>query len=137
MTVSVSMLVGAALPSIAAQAPGLTRSLPFFEPERPLHFMRPAVALTALTFFPGFVLTGVAAMRAAVMSRWAAWLLVIGALGTFGALAGPGSVGRLITIGGSLLLGVAFAWLGYELVAETGEGGREGQPRRTGARSRR
>ena len=51
---------------------------------------------------------------------------LLGALGTLGALAGPGSVGRLITIGGSLLLGIAFAWLGYELIAETGDLGGAG-----------
>ena len=126
LTVSISMLVGAALPLIGPQTSGLTRSLQFFEPDRPLYFMRPAVAFTALTYFPGFVLTGVAAMRAAVMSQWASGFLVLGALGTLGALAGPGSVGRLITIGGSLLLGVAFARLGYELIAETGDIDRAG-----------
>jgi hypothetical protein len=86
------------------------------ETDRPLHFMQPLVAFTALTYFPGFVLTGVAAMRAAVISRWPAWFLVMGALGTLGALGGPGSVARAITIGGSLLLGVAFTWIGKELV---------------------
>src|SRR5262245_57080031 len=60
LTVSISMLVGAALPLIAPQSPGLTRSLPFFEPGRPLYFMQPAVVLTALTYFPGYVLTGIA-----------------------------------------------------------------------------
>ena len=70
LTVSVSLLVGAALPLIAT--PGLTRSLPFFQPGRPLHFMQPLVAITALTYFPGFVLTGVAAVRAAVISQWPA-----------------------------------------------------------------
>src|SRR5262245_40459946 len=113
LTVSVSLLVGAALPLIAT--PGLTRSCAFFEPARPLYFMRPRVAFTALTYFPGFVLTGVAAVRAAVISPWPAWFLVLGALGTLGALVGPGAVARAITIGGSLLLGVAFAWIGWEL----------------------
>lgn len=75
LTVSISMLVGAALPLIRPQTSDLTRSLQFFEPGRPLYFMRPAVALTALTYFPGFVLTGVAVIRAAVLSRWAAWFL--------------------------------------------------------------
>jgi hypothetical protein len=116
LTVSVSMLVGAALPLIANQHPTLTRSLSFFEAGRPLHFMRPAVALTAATYFPGFVLTGIATARAGVLSRLAGWCLVLGALGTLGALAGPGPIGRLITISGSLLLGVAFARLGFELL---------------------
>lgn len=48
------------------------------------------------------------------------WCLVFGALGTLGALAGPGSIGCLITTGGSLLVGVAFTWLGYELVSGAG-----------------
>jgi len=113
LTVSVSLLVGTALPLIAT--PGLTRSLQFFEPDQPLHFMRPLVAFTALTYFPGFVLTGVAAIRAAIISPWPACFLVLGALGTLGALVGPGSVARAITICGSLLLGVAFTWIGWEL----------------------
>jgi len=116
MTVSISMLVGAALPLIAPQYPGLTRSLPFFEPGRPLHFMQLAVALTVLTYFPGYVLTGIATLRAGMLSPWAACFMVLGALGTLGALAGPGTTARLITIGGAALLCVAFGWLGYELV---------------------
>src|SRR5262245_12852986 len=116
LTVSVSMLVGAALPVIAPNTPGLTRSLAFFSPGQPFHFMRPAVALTALTYFPGFILTGLAIARAAVMPKWAAWCLVFGALGTLGALAGPGLIGRIVTIAGSVLLAVAFTRLGYDLV---------------------
>jgi hypothetical protein len=115
MTVMVSMLVGAGLPLIAAEAPDLTRSLMFFEPGKPLHFMRPMVAITAVTYFPGFILTGVAVARANVLSRWAAWCLVAGALGTLGALAGPGQPGQSITLAGSLLLGVAFGRLGWQL----------------------
>src|SRR5262249_62270137 len=111
LTVSASLLAGTALPLIAT--PGLTRSLQFFEPDRPLHFMQPLVAFTALTYFPGFVLTGAAAMRAAVISPWPASFLVMGALGTLGALVGPGSVARAITIGGSPLLSVAVTWVRY------------------------
>src|SRR5215510_9658377 len=125
LTVSISMLVGAALPLIAPQSPGLTRSLPFFEPGRPLYFMQPAVVLTALTYFPGYVLTGIATLRARVLSPWAARFIVLGALGTLGALAGAGTVARLITISGAAFLGIAFGWLGYELVVATSRPARE------------
>ena len=77
LTVSVSLLVGAALPLIAT--PGLTRSLSFFEPDRPFISCGRSSLLQALTYFPGFVLTGVAAMPAAVISPWPASLLVWGA----------------------------------------------------------
>src|SRR5262245_57202777 len=117
LTASISMLVGAALPVIAPQTQGLSRSLAFLESGGPLHFMQPAVALTALTYFPGFVLTGIATMRAGLLPRWPARALAIGALGTLGALAGPGAIARSITLGGSLFLGVGFAWLGYELIS--------------------
>src|SRR5215510_11616699 len=97
LTASISMLVGAALPVIAPAAPGLTRSLAFFDTGGPLHFMQPAVALTALTYFPGFILTGIATTRAGLLPRWPGLSLAIGALGTLGALAGPGVVARSIT----------------------------------------
>src|SRR5262245_407099 len=119
LTASVSMLVGAALPVIAPHAPGFTRSLAFLDTGGPLHFMQPAVVLTALTYFPGFILTGIATMRAGLLPRWPALALAIGALGTLGALAGPGAIARSITIGGSMFLGVGFAWLGYELLADS------------------
>lgn len=72
--------------------------------------------VTALTYFPGFILIGIATMRAGVLPQWPARALAVGALGTLGALAGPGAIARSITIGGSMFLGVGFAWPGYELL---------------------
>jgi len=118
LTVAISTLVGISLPLLAPQFPDLARSLDYFEPGRPLHSMQPAVALTALTYFPGFVITGIVTARAGVFSRWAGVLLALGALGTLGALAGPGFTGRAITIAGSCCLAAAFTRFGWQLMAE-------------------
>jgi len=113
MTASVSLLDGFALPLIATSHPTEAAPLALVGPGGAAAGLMPALLATAVTFFPGYVMFGIAMARAAVIQAWAGWLLVTGALLTLTAFAAP--VGRIPTIMGSVLLAAAFVTLSRAL----------------------
>lgn len=46
----------------------------------------PALLATAVTFFPGYLIFGIAMSRAAMIQAWVGWLLVTGSMLTLAAL---------------------------------------------------
>jgi len=113
MTASVSVLDGFALPLIAASHPNEAAPLALVGPGGTAAGLMPALMATAVTFFPGYVMFGIAMARAAVIQAWAGWLVVTGALLTLTAFAAP--VGRIPTLIGSLVLAAAFVALSRAL----------------------
>ena len=113
LTASVSVLDGFALPLVAASHPNEAAPLALVGPGGTAAGLMPALLATAVTFFPGYVMFGIAMARAAVIQAWAGWLLVTGALLTLTAFAAP--VGRIPTLIGSLLLAAAFVALSRAL----------------------
>jgi hypothetical protein len=94
------------LPLIAASHPTEAAPLALVRPGGTAAIFMPVLLATAVTFFPGYVMFGIAMARAAVIQAWAGWLLVAGSLLTLAAFAAP--AGRTPTIIGSLLLATAF-----------------------------
>ena len=58
----------------------------------------------------GYIFFGIATVRAGVLPRGGAWLLIAGALLAFG-----GAVSRLIGIVAAAVFGAGLAWMGYAL----------------------
>lgn len=71
-------------------------------------------------FSVGCVLLGIATIRASVLLRYGAWLIVVGApLYGLGALFGP--LQTIVRSIGLVVYAVGLAWLGYELLRQMGE----------------
>ncbi len=102
------------MPLIAATAPDRFTQLT----EPPVF----ALPVFGITFGLGFVLFGVATMRAGVLPRWSGLLLLIGILLS---MAEGSPIERtllhvIVTIG-HVLLGLSLAWMGYALWSEKRE----------------
>ncbi|WP_376792494.1 hypothetical protein [Thermoflexus sp.] len=86
--------------------------------------LEPILLGTLYAFGIGYVLFGIATIRAGVLPRWAAASLIAG---TPLAIFTPPLPAIFLAIGG-VLIGVAYLWLGYAVLSSTGEGMRESQP---------
>lgn len=107
-------VVGAhVLPLIGATSGENVTEADFLRPGSPVGFLLPIVILLVLTFMPGYVILGVAALRAQVFPRWCAVLLIVGVVLPLAGAAGP--IGRFIAIAGSLLLTASLAGFAYAL----------------------
>ncbi len=88
-------------------------------------FMPPAYAILVIVlgFVLGYVLFGVATMRAGVLPRWSGLLLIIGsALFMISeALPWDDSLSHLIVTIGDVIFGIGFVWMGYALCSEKRE----------------
>lgn len=63
-----------------------------------------------LSFVLGFLLFGIAVMRAGVLPRWSGLVLIIGLLLSFG-----GAISQVIGIIAAVVFGAGLAWMGYAL----------------------
>jgi hypothetical protein len=74
--------------------------------------MSPAYTVFGVTFVVGYILFGIALLRASALPRVATLLLIVGAI-----LANlpPGLVPMLILIAGGVVWGIGATWLGYVL----------------------
>ena len=109
LTMAVSLITAHVLPvtiSMFGTAATLTQ---LTQPGGKLNSLLVPVVLTALTFFPGYILFGVASARARVFPSWCGWLIAAGATLTIAAAAGPPA--RVPVSIGSVLMGAA--WLGF------------------------
>lgn len=105
-------------PTLAAKAPELIDpNGPILTPPAGLIFVVPII-LTGV----GYILLGIATLRAHILPRWGAILLMIGSL-TF--LAPPQPLGPtpwIVVIVLTIIWGVGMAWLGYALWSQKGAG---------------
>jgi len=70
-----------------------------------------ALNVTFLLFVIGYVLFGAGMLRARVFSRWAAWLVIIGAVVSYVLMMLPINIG-------AILVGISLVWIGYQLWSE-------------------
>jgi hypothetical protein len=105
------LIVSIIIPLIATEAPALIG-----QAMTPPAFVLPVVAVG---FGLGFILFGVATMRAGVLPRWAGLLLIIGAVLQ---MAEGSPIDRMllhvILTTGRVVFGLSFAWMGYALWSE-------------------
>ena len=111
----VVVLEASVVPVIAADPAGqilLDPAGPLFGGE-----LGPILLMGQAAFALGFVLTGIATVRADVLPRWPGVLLLIGA--PLAAFWPP--LPHLVGVTGGVLFGLGYAWLGYAMWARTGE----------------
>jgi len=116
-----------ALPAIAVMretGPKTVDAL-LFNPAGPLRGLVPVLAASFVVTSVGYILTGIAIMRAGVLPRWGGLLLIIGPVTGFAFFAVP-AAGYELTVIFAAVVGVAFAWLGYALWSDRGR--MTGQP---------
>jgi hypothetical protein len=65
-------------------------------------------SVTVALFLAGYVLFGIATLRARMLPRWGAWLLIVGAVISFALMMLPINMG-------AILAGAGFVWMGYDL----------------------
>jgi hypothetical protein len=103
------------LPYVIQQTPALQTMGDFIAgPPAVLKGYPPIIVLSLVLYLVGYILTGLAIMRADVLPRWAGLLLVIGTAMSLGMLM------RLfiVDVAGVVLFGIAIAWLGFGLWSE-------------------
>jgi hypothetical protein len=115
---SILFIVSTVIPLIAVESPAL-----FERAMTPPPF---ALPVFILGFGGGYILLGIATMRARVLPRWAGTLLIVGV--TLFMVAEADVVGeslshKFVTVGDTLF-GFGFAWIGWALWAERGPSGR-------------
>jgi hypothetical protein len=65
-------------------------------------------SITFALFLAGYVLFGIATLRARMLPRWAAWLLILGTIISFALMMLPVNIGAIVS-------GIALIWMGYAL----------------------
>ena len=112
LVLSIFFLVTAAVPLIAADAPAIfdqAMASPAF-----------IVVMLVLEYIVGYILFGVATMRAGVLPRWAGLMLIIGS--SFFLISEAGlferTLSHVIVTVGDVVFGLGFAWMGYALWSE-------------------
>jgi hypothetical protein len=109
LTMAVSLITAHVLPVTVPILGAAATLAQLVQPGGKLNSLLVPVVLTALTFFPGYILFGVASARARVFPSWCGWLIAAGATLTMAAAAGPPA--RVPVSIGSILM--AAAWLGF------------------------
>src|SRR5436309_3199385 len=82
LTMTISIIVAHLLPLLASSTGGAANITLLVMPGSVLAPLLPVLVLVAVTFFPGFILLGVATARAGVFPGWSGWLLSAGAVAT-------------------------------------------------------
>jgi hypothetical protein len=94
------------VPDFADKAPELFEpSGAFGDPDE----VPPIVPASFLIFLLGYILLGIAVMRAKVLPRWNGGALIVGSVVFLPVLAWP------IPLFGSLIFGASLGWMGYAL----------------------
>jgi hypothetical protein len=109
---AISNNYGFIAPVLAAQAPAMLDAINTYPPVVALN------ALLAVGFFLGFILFGIATLRARVLPRQTGILMIIGSpLNMLGAVLGllVSEAFWVVAIFGALALGLGLAWAGYSL----------------------
>ena len=102
------------LPAVAAVAPELLRPSLHASPLSTSAALLPLMVITLGglgAYLLGHIVFGIAILRAAVLPRWAGFMLAVGVIGYLvGSFAGP-----MPTLIGAIAFGGAYAWLGVAL----------------------
>jgi len=109
---AISNNYGFIAPVLAAQAPAMLDAINAYPPVVALN------ALLAVGFFVGFILFGIATLRARVLPRQTGILMIMGSpLNMVGAVLGllVSEALWIVAILGALVLGLGLAWAGYSL----------------------
>lgn len=106
-------------PYLAAQQATPTPPLELFDLAGPLGAYLLLILAALVVWDLGTILLGLAIVRAGVLPRWGGLLLIVGnvVLNVGGFI--PGF--HVIRITGGVIMGIAYAWLGYTLWTATGE----------------
>lgn len=118
---SIFVMVSTVIPLIAAETPAL-----FDQAATP---PTGAVLVVVLSFSLGYILFGVATMRAGVLPRWSGLLLIIG-VSFFIISEAPlfdRTISHVIVTIGDVVFGLGLSWMGYTLWSEKREPARYGQ----------
>jgi hypothetical protein len=114
LTMTVSVIAAHVLPAtVSIVGPNATMAT-LLQPRGRLESLLWPVALTSLTFFIGYLLFGIAIVRAGVFPAWCGWLLAAGAMLTMAVVVGP--LGRIPVDAGSVLMGAAWLGLAWRLL---------------------
>src|ERR1700730_3809183 len=114
LTMAVSIISAHLLPLLATSTSGAANLNVLLTPGNVLASLLPVYVLTALSFFPGYVVLGFTTARAGIFPSWSGWVLAAGAVATLAAFGGP--PGRPLTVAGSILLGAGLAGFGWTLL---------------------
>jgi len=105
------------IPLLAAHAPNMLDATgPLNTPPSVL-----ALALPSLPFGLGFILLGIATMRAGMLPRWGGLLLIIGAIVVNLPPQPVGPVPKFVLTIGSIVFSVGLGWLGHALWSSKSE----------------
>jgi hypothetical protein len=112
---SIFFMVSTVIHLVAVQAPAL-----FDQAAAPPTF---GVLILVLGFILGYILFGIATMRAGVLPRWSGLLLIIGSAMFMISEAVPlnASLSHLIVTIGDVIFGAGFVWMGFALWSEQRE----------------
>jgi len=112
---SIFVMASTVIHLVAVQAPAL-----FDQAGAPPTF---GVLVVVLGFILGYILFGVATMRAGVLPRWSGLLLIIGSAMFMISEAVPlnASLSHLIVTIGDVIFGAGFVWMGFALWSEKRE----------------
>ena len=126
LSVGSSAIEALALPALAIEAPELVERAGRGDVPASLQPLVAVLLAAGVLYSLGYILFGVAVMRAGTLPRGAAPLLIVGApLFTFGT-----AVHHLVITAGAILFGAGLTWLGYGLWAGADAGAVAEQPAR-------
>jgi hypothetical protein len=115
ITFAINLNMTYLLPSLNAQQPTPKTVTELIGPTGPLKWLSLLTGSYLITFVPGFILLGVAVLRADALPVFAGWLLIIGmVISNIGAAFRPIFILRKI---GGIGFGIGLAWLGIVLLA--------------------
>ncbi len=115
LSVGSSAIEALALPALAIEAPELVERAGTGDVPASLQSLVAVLLAAGVLFSLGYILFGLAVMRAGTLPRWAAPLLIAGApLFTFGT-----AVHHLVVTAGAVLFGAGLIWLAYGLWSST------------------
>lgn len=107
---TIASLVEVALPALLAAQAGPKSMTAMFDPAGPVPWALPIFLLTLVGFLFGYILLGMAIMRAGVLPRLAGLVLIISTLVHFAPV-------HIIKATSGIVFGLALIWLGYALWA--------------------
>lgn len=115
LTILTSMGYAFTLPAYAVQLGAPKTLFELIDPAGPNAWLFYLTMGYVVLFVPGFILTGIAIMRAGQFPRWAGLLVAVGALLTLSGGVPNFAIGR--TLGG-VVFALGLLWLGYAMWAE-------------------
>ncbi|MBI3959293.1 MAG: hypothetical protein HY328_10835 [Chloroflexi bacterium] len=111
---SIAAFVEVVLPSLVATHPGPKSMTAMLDPSGPVAWVLPIFLLTLVGFLFGYVLLGIAVMRAGVLPRLAGLVLTVSTIAHFAPI-------HLVKATSGVAFGLALMWLGFALWSRNSE----------------